>query len=130
MVQYKSRRKICEFYVVDFLTAILGIHDSKNLKFVTVHFNSIENEISQVESMINKPKAAPPLNVNAIGSDAGNDEFSIKINHDYSDLFSGIGNMNTKIDIELKEGAIPYVAPTQSGTCPSRATKIGTRTVS
>ena len=26
-------------------------------------------------------------------------------------MFTGIGNMNTTIDIKLKEGAIPYVAP-------------------
>ena len=49
--------------------------------------------------------------VNAIQNDADSDEFSIKIKCDYKDLFSGIGNMNTTIDIKLKEGAIPYVAP-------------------
>ena len=27
LVEYKSKRKICKFYVVDFPTAILGIHD-------------------------------------------------------------------------------------------------------
>ena len=36
---------------------------------------------------------------------------SIKIKHDYKDLFTGIGNMNTVIDIKLKDNAIPYVAP-------------------
>ena len=49
--------------------------------------------------------------VNAIQSDADSDEFSIKICCEYKDLFTGIGNMNTTIDIKLKEGAIPYVAP-------------------
>ena len=49
--------------------------------------------------------------VNAIQNDAESDEFSIKIKHDYKDLFTGIGNMNTTIDIKLKEGAIPYVVP-------------------
>ena len=39
------------------------------------------------------------------------DDFNIKIKHEYKDLFTGIGNMNTTIDIKLKEGAIPYVAP-------------------
>ena len=28
LVEYKSNRKICEFYVVDFPTAILGMHNS------------------------------------------------------------------------------------------------------
>ena len=39
------------------------------------------------------------------------DDFSIRIKHEYKDLFTGIGNMNTVIDIKLKEGAISYVAP-------------------
>ena len=47
--------------------------------------------------------------VNAIQIDL--DDFSIRIKHEYKDLFTGIGNMNTVIDIKLKEGAIPYVAP-------------------
>ena len=39
------------------------------------------------------------------------DKFSIKINCDYSDLFTGIGKMNTTIDIKLKDDAVPYVVP-------------------
>ena len=49
--------------------------------------------------------------VNAIQNDADSDQFSIKIKHEYKDLFAGIGNMNTVIDIKLKEGAVQYVAP-------------------
>ena len=30
LVEYKMNRKICEFYVVDLPTAILGIHDSES----------------------------------------------------------------------------------------------------
>ena len=49
--------------------------------------------------------------VNAIQNNADSDEFSNKIKHDYKDLFTGIGNMNTVIDIKLKDNAIPCVAP-------------------
>ena len=45
--------------------------------------------------------------VNAIQGD--DDEFSVK--REYKDLFTGIGNMNTTIDMKLKENAVPYVAP-------------------
>ena len=48
--------------------------------------------------------------VNAIQG-ADDNEFGIKFKHDYSDLFNGIGNMNTVIDIKLKDNAVPYVAP-------------------
>ena len=109
MVEYQTKRKICEFYVVDFPTAILGIHDSKSLKLITVHF--INAEISQAEPTLNiKPTgSATPMYANAIqGAD---DEFSVKIKHDYSDLFTDIGNMNTTIDIKLKDSVIPFVAP-------------------
>ena len=50
LVEYKSNMKICEFYEVDFPTAILGIHDSESLKLITVHFDSIEAEMSQAET--------------------------------------------------------------------------------
>ena len=50
LVEYKTRRKICEFYVVDFPTAILGIHDCESLKLITVHFDIIGAEMSQPET--------------------------------------------------------------------------------
>ena len=102
-LEYRDHCKICQFYVIDFPTAILGISDSENLKLVTIHFNSVDTEISQ------KPEANKPLDVIQRKKDA--DEFSIKIHCEYKDLFTGIGNMNTTIDIKLKDGAIPYVAP-------------------
>ena len=77
---------------------------------VTVHFNSTDAEIPQAESLLKGPigVGSTPMHVDAIQSA---DEFSIKIKHDYSDLFTGIGNMNTTIDIKLKDNAVPYVAP-------------------
>ena len=110
LVEYKTNRKICEFYVVDFPTAILGICDSESLKLITVHFSSIEAEISQAESSL-KMKQSTPVYVIAVQNDASSDEFSIKIKCDYKDLFTGIGNMNTVIDIKLKDNAVLYVAP-------------------
>ena len=105
LVEYKTNRKICEFYIVDFPTAILGIHDSESLKLITVHFDSIDAETSLIESV----PSPTPMYVNAIQSD--DNEFSVKIKHEYKDLFTGIGNMNTTIDIKLKDNAVPYVAP-------------------
>ena len=105
-------RKICKIYVVDFPTAILGIHDSESLKLITIHFDSIGAVKSQPESeLLLKTKQSTLMYVNAIQNDADSDEFSIKIKCEYKDLFTGIGNMNTEIDIKLKEGAVPYVAP-------------------
>ena len=97
LVEYKANRKICEFYVVDFPTAILGIHDSESLKLITVHFDNIDTKTSQAESV---PRPRPtPMYVNAIQGD--DDEFTVKIKCEYKDLFTGIGNMNTTIDIKL-----------------------------
>ena len=98
LFKYKMNRKICEFYVVDFPTAILGIHNSESLELTTVHFDSIDTETSQAVSVLK------PTYVNAIqGAD---NEFNTKIKHEYSDLFTGIGNMNTTIDIKLKDNAM------------------------
>ena len=47
--------------------------------------------------------------VNAIQG-ADKNEFSVKIKRDYKDLFTGTENMNTTIDIKLKDNAVPYVA--------------------
>ena len=70
----------------------------------------MENETSQVELLNDNPTASP-MYVNAIEGGARDDEFSVKIKCDYPALFTGIENMNTKIDIKLKDGAIPCVAP-------------------
>ena len=110
LVEYKTNRKICKFLVVGFPTAILGIHDSESLKLITIHFYSIEAEMSQPELSL-KTKQSTPMYVNAIQNDADSDEFSIKIKCEYKDLFTGIGNINTVIDIKLKEDAVPYVTP-------------------
>ena len=104
MVEYKTNRKICEFYVVDFPTAILGIHDSESLNLITVHSDSIEAEMSQPDpesELLLKTKQSTSMFVNAIQNDADSDEFSIKIKCQYKDLFTGIGNMNTVFDIKL-----------------------------
>ena len=100
MVEYKTNRKICEFYMVGFPIAILGIHDSESLKLITIHFDSIEAEMSQLDSeseLLIKTKQSTSIYVNAIQNDADSDEFSIKIKCEYKDLFTGIGNMNTVI---------------------------------
>ena len=110
LVEYKTNRKICDFYVVDFPTAILGIHDSESLKLITIHFDSIGAEISHTELLKGKASQSTLMYVNAIQG-AEESEFSIKIKCDYKDLFTGIGNMSTVINIKLKDNAIPYVAP-------------------
>ena len=107
LVEYKTYRRICEFYVFEFPTAILGIHDSESLRLITVHFDCMGAEISQPDL----DSDSPPIYINAIQNDADSDEFSIKIKSEYKDLFTGVGNMYTVIDIELKEGAVLYVAP-------------------
>ena len=62
LVEYKTYRKICEFYVVDFPTGILGIHDSESLRLITVHFDCIGAEISQPEP----DSDSPSIYINAI----------------------------------------------------------------
>ena len=76
-----------------------------SLKLITVHFDSIDAETSQAESV---PRSTP-MYVNAMQGD--DDESTVKIKHEYKDLFTGIGNMNTTIDIKLRDDAVPYVAP-------------------
>ena len=63
LVEYQKNRKICEFYVVDFLTAILGIHDSESLKLLTVHFNSVETKTSHLRD---DSSSSMPMYANAI----------------------------------------------------------------
>ena len=68
---------------------------TESLKLITVHFDAIDAETSQTELV---PRPAP-MYVNAIQGD--DDEFTVKIKCEYKDLFTGIGNMNTTIDIKL-----------------------------
>ena len=103
LVEYKTNRKICEFYAVNFPTAILGIHDSESLKLIMVHFDSIDAETSQTESSFNHKASHSTVLMRM--------SLEVKIKCEYKDLFTGIGNMNTTIDIKLKDNAVPYVAP-------------------
>ena len=107
------------FYIVDFPTTILGIHDSESLKLITVHFDSVEAEISQVESSL-KVKKSAPMYVNAIQNSTDLEEFSIKIKCDYKDLFTGIGNMNTVIDRKLRQCCAICSTNQKGCTCPTR----------
>ena len=80
LVEYKTYRKICEFYVVDFPTAILGIHDSGSLRLITIHFDSVGTEMSQPEpdsepELSFKTKQSSLIYENAIQNDANSDEF-------------------------------------------------------
>ena len=47
LVEHRECCQICQFYVVDFPTAILGIHDSESLRLITVHFDYIGAGISR-----------------------------------------------------------------------------------
>ena len=81
------------------------MHDSESLKLITVHFDAIDAETSQIE-LVPRPT---PMFVNAIHS--ADDEFSAQSKCEYKDLYTGLGNMNTTIDIKLKNDAVLYVAP-------------------
>ena len=70
--EHRECCKICQFYVVDFPTAILGIHE--NLRLITIHFDCIGAETSQ---------ASPKTYVNAIQNNADSDDFGIRIKCEY-----------------------------------------------
>ena len=50
LVEYMEHHNICQFYVVDFPTAILGIHDSESLGLITIHFDCIGAVTSQTST--------------------------------------------------------------------------------
>ena len=83
LVEYKSNMKICEFFIVDFPTTILGIHDSESLKLITVHFDCRDAETSHTESLKGKANHSIPMYVNA--TQGADNELSVKIKHEYKD---------------------------------------------
>ena len=83
----------------------------ESLKLLTVHFNAVETEMSQGITLKKSLHSPNQLHVNAIQNDIGPDEFSTQVKRKYKDLFNGIGNMHTEIDIKLRDDAIPYLAP-------------------
>ena len=73
LVTFKGKSKVCELYFVDFLTAILGIHGSDEMGVISVYLDAFD--------------------IDTVVDSVSNGEFSIKIKHDYSDLFHGIWHM-------------------------------------
>ena len=83
------------------------MHDFESLQYISVVY--MPRHHTCTELLKGKANQSAPMYVNAIQG-AEENEFSVKIKHDYSDLFTGIGNMNTTIDIKLSDDAVLYVA--------------------
>ena len=91
----KSKSLICKFFVVEHKTALVGINDSEKLGLVQVNFDMVKNEHVKI--------------INEVTEEL----FKCSIERQYSELFKGIGLMDSEISIKLKDGAIPHVEPIQ-----------------
>ena len=83
---------VCKFFVVEHETALVGINDSEKLDLVKANFDMV-NEHGQIVSEVTE------------------ESFKREIEGEYPELFKGIGLMDGKISIKLKDGAIPHVEP-------------------
>ena len=83
--------------MVEHSTAILGVSDSKKLGLVKVNFDMIQNKTLRL--------------VHSVDSDTESEAFKAKMESEFPELFRGIGCMDGKISIKLREGAIPHVEP-------------------
>ena len=88
-LSFQGRSQVCKFFVVEHETAIVGITDSEKLGLTCVNFDMVRNE----------------NHIKIVNEVKGEDE------KQYPDLFKGIGLMDGKISIKLKDGAVPHVEP-------------------
>ena len=76
--------------------AIVGITDSEKLGLIQVNFDMVRNK-NHIK-IINEVKGVE-------------ETFKQTIEKEYLNLFKGIGLMDGKISIKLKDGAVPHVEP-------------------
>ena len=91
-LSFKRKSGICKFYVVEHDTVILGIADSEKLGLVRVKFDMADHSVKVVH-------------------DVTSDSFRKQIKSEYPELFKGIRVMDDKINIKLRDRAIPHVEP-------------------
>ena len=94
-LKFKSKSLVCNFFVVEHETALVGITDSEKLGLVQVNFNMVRNEHVKIINEVTE------------------ESFKHSIEKEYPELFKGIGLMDGEISIKLKDGAIPHVEPIQ-----------------
>ena len=90
-LSFKSKSLICNFFVVEHETALVGITDSEKLGLVHVNFHMVKNEHVKIINEVTE------------------ESFKHSIEKEYPELFKGIGLMDGEISIKLKDGVIPHV---------------------
>ena len=94
-LSFKSKSLICNFFVVEPETVLVGITDSEKLGLVQVNFDMVKNEHVKIINEVTE------------------ESFKHNIEREYPELFKGIGLMVGEISIKLKDGAIPHLEPIQ-----------------
>ena len=92
---FKSKSLICNFSVVEHETTLVGMTDSEKLGLVQVNFDMVKNEHVKIINEVTE------------------ESFKCSIEKEYPELFKGIGLMDGKISIKLKDGVILHVEPIQ-----------------
>ena len=91
-ITFNEKQEICKFYVVEHATAILSVSDSEKLGLVKVNFDVIQSKM-----------------VKMVHNVSMSETFKHQMESEFPELFQGIGCMDGKISIKLKEGVIPHV---------------------
>ena len=92
-VQFKKNTHICEFYIVDRPTPILGLVDAEKLGLLTIHCDAVENKNKHdcctddyIDDCQSKPIRYIPENTHE------SIECKKKVMIEYGELFEGVGN--------------------------------------
>ena len=93
-LSFRKRSQVCNSFIVEHETAIIGITDSEKLGLVSVNFDMVQNE----------------KHVKII-AEVNEETFKQTIEKEYPDLFKGIGLMDGEISIKLKDDVVPHVEP-------------------
>ena len=113
-VQFKQNTCICEFFIVDRPTTILGLVDAEKLGLLTIHCDAVKSKNKHddctddyIDDCQSKPIRYIPENTRESIA------CKKKVMIEYGELFEGVGRFsNSKpIHIMLQDNAVPYIAP-------------------
>ena len=114
MIQFKTKQPEAKFFVVDQTTSLIGLSDSIRPGLVIVNcfdnLNSGSNDENEVHNHDNNGYFTGKTDVKCQDKLAS-DPFKTVILNANKELSSGIGKVDSEINITLKANAVLYVAP-------------------
>ena len=108
-LKFKGKEKICHFYIVPGTTSLIGLPDAESLKLISANIKKIDEARNLCDG---EDKETLFVKQDTQAEDMrASKNLEKEVMREHADLFTGVGCLEGKVHIHLKEGVTPYQAP-------------------